>query len=65
MNQIAFILLQEISSSSQKLPNSAPESSFSFWFISQVIITGVIFVGVYFILKPVFGKKKEMDKDKE
>ncbi|MFT6177097.1 MAG: hypothetical protein ACJAUF_001012, partial [Bacteroidia bacterium] len=28
-----MIILQELS---QKLPNSAPESTFSFWFISQV-----------------------------
>ncbi|MFT5348109.1 MAG: flagellar biosynthesis/type III secretory pathway M-ring protein FliF/YscJ [Bacteroidia bacterium] len=51
-----MIILQELS---QKLPNSAPESTFSFWFISQVVVTLIIFVGVYIILKPVFSKEKE------
>lgn len=56
-----MIFLQELS---QKLPNSAPESSFSFWFISQIVITAIIFTGVYFILKPVLGKKnKDEEKD--
>jgi len=55
---LALLLLQEIV---QKRPNSAPESTFSFWFISQIVITAIIFIGVYFILKPVFRKdnKKE------
>lgn len=51
-----MILLQEVS---QKLPGSAPDSGFGFWFLSQVIVTLIIFVGVYFILKPVFNKKDE------
>ncbi|MFT4599654.1 MAG: hypothetical protein ACI9WM_001909, partial [Arenicella sp.] len=51
-----MIILQELS---QKLPNSAPESTFSFWFISQVVVTLIIFVGVYIILKPVFSKEKD------
>jgi hypothetical protein len=51
-----MIILQELS---QKLPNSAPESTFSFWFISQVVVTLIIFAGVYIILKPVFSKEKE------
>jgi len=58
-----MIILQELS---QKLPNSAPESTFSFWFISQVVVTLIIFVGVYIILKPVFSKendKQEKSKD--
>jgi hypothetical protein len=54
-----MLILQDVV---QKLPNSAPESSFSFWFISQVIITVIIFAGVYFILKPVFSNK---DKEEE
>ncbi|MFT5818101.1 MAG: p-aminobenzoyl-glutamate transporter AbgT [Bacteroidia bacterium] len=60
-----MIILQELS---QKLPNSAPESTFSFWFISQVVVTLIIFVGVYIILKPVFSKEKdkqEKSKNKE
>tara|TARA_B110000977_G_scaffold79162_1_gene106395 strand:- start:215 stop:397 length:183 start_codon:yes stop_codon:yes gene_type:complete len=60
-----MIILQELS---QKLPNSAPESTFSFWFISQVVVTLIIFVGVYIILKPVFSKendKQEKSKNKE
>ncbi len=61
-----MILLQDVIT--QKLPNSAPESTFSFWFISQVVVTLIIFVGVYIILKPVFSKEKdkqEESKDKE
>lgn len=50
------MFLQEVS---QKLPNSAPDSGFGFWFISQVVITAIVFIGVYFILKPVFGNKPE------
>lgn len=60
-----MIILQELS---QKLPNSAPESTFSFWFISQVVVTLIIFVGVYIILKPIFSKEKdkqEKSKNKE
>jgi len=64
MTFISFIaiLLQGVS---QKLPNSAPESTFSFWFISQVVITAVIFIGVYYILKPVLGKNKDKKEEKE
>ncbi len=51
-----MMFLQEVS---QKLPNSAPDSGFGFWFISQVVITAIVFIGVYFILKPVFGNKPE------
>jgi len=51
-----MIFLQDLS---QKLPNSAPDSSFSFWFISQIIVTAIIFIGVYFILKPMMKKKKD------
>jgi hypothetical protein len=54
-----MIFLQDVA---QKLPNSAPESSFSFWFISQVVITAVIFIGVYYILKPVMSNKDDTDK---
>mgnify|MGYP000280079404 CR=1 FL=1 len=58
-----MIFLQAIS---QTLPTSAPDSSFSFWMISQVIVTGIIFAGVYFILKPVFSKKEDdIKKDQE
>ena len=58
-----MIILQELS---QKLPNSAPESTFSFWFISQVVVTLIIFVGVYIILKPVFSKENDkQEKSKE
>ena len=57
-----FILLQE---TAQKLPNSAPEATFTFWFASQVFITLLIFVGVYIILKPVLGKKDEEDNSSE
>ncbi len=51
------VILQAIGN--QKLPNSAPDGTFSFWFISQVVVTLIVFVGVYLIFKPVFGKKKE------
>jgi hypothetical protein len=53
-----MIFLQDVA---QKLPNSAPESSFSFWFISQVVITAVIFIGVYYILKPVLSNKDDTE----
>ncbi len=46
-------ILQQVGN---KLPNSAPESGFGFWFLSQVIVTAIIFIGVYYILKPVFSK---------
>ncbi|MGB1037624.1 MAG: hypothetical protein ACPGYY_03185 [Bacteroidia bacterium] len=49
-----MMFLQEVS---QKLPGSAPDSGFGFWFLSQVVVTLIIFIGVYFILKPMFNKK--------
>ena len=55
-----MLFLQE---ASNKLPNSAPDSGFGFWFISQVVITAIIFIGVYYILKPVFGNKKEEEEE--
>jgi hypothetical protein len=55
-----MILLQDIS---QKLPNAATDSTFSFWMISQVVVTAIIFIGVYYIFKPIFGKKKDREKD--
>ena len=55
-----FILLQEVS---QKRPGSAPDSGVGFWIASQVIVTLIVFVGVYFIFKPVFGKKPEQEEE--
>ena len=53
---ITLIILQD---TNQKLPNVAPESSFTFWFVTQVVVTLIVFIGVYYIMKPVFGKKKD------
>lgn len=55
-----MFLLQE---ASNKLPNSAEDAGLGFWLISQVVVTAIIFIGVYYIMKPVFGKKDEEDKE--
>ena len=55
---LAQIILQA-AVESQKRPGSAPESGVGLWVASQVIITLIVFVGVYYIFKPVFGKKPE------
>lgn len=54
-------LLQDVS---QKLPNAAPDGTFSLWMISQVVVTLIVFIGVYYILKPVFGNKDKDDEEK-
>ncbi len=48
-----MILLQTVLDSTQR----APDANIWFWGISQVVVTLIIFVGVYYIFKPVFGKK--------
>lgn len=57
---VALILLQETVADST---NRAPDANIWFWGASQVVITLIIFVGVYFIFKPVFGKKEKETKD--
>jgi hypothetical protein len=54
---LGFIILQI--AANKKLPNSAPDSGIGLWIASQVIITLIVFVGVYYIFKPIFGKKPE------
>jgi len=36
----------------------APDATVLFWGISEVMVTVIVFIGVYFIFRPVFGKKK-------
>ena len=36
----------------------APDATGLFWGISEVVVTLIVFVGVYFIFKPVFGEEK-------
>jgi uncharacterized membrane protein len=55
-------LLQDVS---QKLPNAAPDGTFGLWMISQVVVTLIVFIGVYYILKPVFGNKDKEDENDE
>jgi hypothetical protein len=55
-------LLQDVS---QKLPNAAPDGTFGLWMISQVLVTLIVFIGVYYIFKPVFGKKDKEDKNED
>jgi uncharacterized membrane protein len=55
-------LLQDVS---QKLPNAAPDATFGLWMISQVLVTLIVFIGVYYIFKPVLGKKDNDDKNEE
>lgn len=50
-----MMLLQAVVDSTSR----APDASIWFWGASQVVVTFVIFVGVYYIFKPVFGKKDE------
>ncbi|MDA8930366.1 hypothetical protein N9J07_03180 [Bacteroidia bacterium] len=50
-----MMLLQAVADST----NRAPDATGLFWGVSEVLITLVIFVGVYFIFKPVFGHKEE------
>ena len=50
-----MILLQEVS--------EEPSSTFKILLVaSEIIIPLIVFVGVYLIFKPVFGKKKDEDK---
>ncbi|PCJ66539.1 MAG: hypothetical protein COA58_07100 [Bacteroidetes bacterium] len=56
-NLLNFLVLQ--ATTSQKREGSAPDGSTFFWIMSEIVITLVIFIGVYYIFKPVFGKKKE------
>ena len=39
----------------------APDAPALFWGISEVVVTLIVFVGVYYILKPVFGDKKDKE----
>ena len=36
----------------------APDATGLFWGISEVVVTLIVFIGVYFIFKPVFGEEK-------
>lgn len=57
-----LMMLLQVGANS-KLPESAEESSFSFWIISEIVITAIIFIGVYFIFKPLAKKKDQENKD--
>ncbi|MFB1004184.1 MAG: hypothetical protein QMC70_08625 [Bacteroidia bacterium] len=57
---IGLILLQQTLSDTT---NRAPDATGWFWGVSEVIVTLIIFVGVYYIFKPVLDKK-EGDQDK-
>lgn len=52
-----MILLQEITETARELP----ENYKLLWIVSQIVVTGIVFVGVYFIFKPLFNKKKDND----
>jgi len=39
--------------------NRAPDAPVWLWGLSEVVITLTVFIGVYLIFKPVFGKKKK------
>ena len=54
-----MILLQEITESTRELP----ENYKLLWVVSQIVITAIVFVGVYYIFKPIFNKKKKSDKE--
>jgi hypothetical protein len=48
------------------MKEEATRGEWIFMIASEIIVTLVIFIGVYYILKPVFGKKNERkDADKE
>ena len=51
---IGLILLQQTLSDTT---NRAPDATGWFWGVSEVIVTLIIFVGVYYIFKPVLDKK--------
>jgi hypothetical protein len=55
-----LILLQQTLSDTT---NRAPDATGWFWGVSEVIVTLIIFVGVYYIFKPVLDKKED-DQDK-
>ncbi len=59
MNLGVILLEQTLSDTT----NRAPDASGWFWGVSEVIVTLIIFVGVYYIFKPVFDKKED-EKDK-
>lgn len=52
-----MIILQEITETARELP----ENYKLLWIVSQIVVTGIVFVGVYFIFKPLFNKKKDND----
>jgi hypothetical protein len=52
-----MILIQAISDSIQR----APDAPIWLWGLSEVLVTIIVFIGVYFIFKPVFGKKEKDD----
>ncbi len=45
------------------MQEEATRGEWIFMITSEVVITLIIFVGVYYILKPVFGKKDDDTKD--
>lgn len=53
--ELNFIMLQQVVSDST---NRAPDASVWFWGVSEVLVTVFIFIGVYFIFKPLFAKKE-------
>lgn len=53
------VLLQAVDST-----NRAPDANVWFWGVSEVIITILIFVGVYYIFKPLFVNKDPETKGK-
>ena len=59
---IGLILLQQTLSDTT---NRAPDTTGWFWGVSEVVVTLIIFIGVYYIFKPVFGKKEDQDKNPE
>ncbi len=49
---LTSVLLQAVDST-----NRAPDATVWFWGVSEVIITIIIFLGVYYIFKPLFVNK--------
>jgi hypothetical protein len=45
------------------MQEEATREEWIFMITSEVVITLIIFIGVYFIFKPVFGKKDDNSKD--
>ena len=47
------------------IEEQATRGEWIFMIASEIVVTLVIFIGVYYILKPVFGKKAGDDKAKK